>query len=253
MDCTMTVTHGDLTIDWYGYATVRLGTPEQTIYLDPGRYGVLTGEWDADSETAADHHPAAVDRRPEDADAVFLSHVHHYDPDGIDRVSGPETTVVAADGINARNSSRDLPRLSELPQSVRRVEQEAEGVVADVPFWTVPAYNEPDGPHSRIDGTPFHPEGRGVGFLLSVAGYRVFWPGDSDALEGHEELAVDVFLPPIGGSFTMDRREAALLAANMNPDLVVPIHYNTFDALETDSTAFATDVSERSIPVALDE
>jgi L-ascorbate metabolism protein UlaG (beta-lactamase superfamily) len=81
----------------------------------------------------------------------------------------------------------------------------------------------------------------------------VFWPGDSDALEGHAELDVDVFLPPIGGAFTMDRREAALLTANMDPDLVVPIHYNTFDALETDSTAFVTDVATESVAAALDE
>jgi L-ascorbate metabolism protein UlaG (beta-lactamase superfamily) len=249
----MTVTHGDLQIDWYGYATVRLATPEQVVYLDPGRYGVLTGEWDADSESAADHHPTPVDRRPEDADAVFLSHVHHYDPDGIDRVSGPETTVVAADGIQSRTSPRDLPRLAELPQEVRTVQQETDGVVADVPFWTVPAYNEPDGPHTQPDGTPFHPEGRGCGFLLSLAGVRVFWPGDSDVLEGHAALDVDVLLPPIGGAFTMNRQEAAALAEAMTPDLVVPIHYNTFEALETDSAAFAVDVAERSVPVALDE
>jgi L-ascorbate metabolism protein UlaG (beta-lactamase superfamily) len=38
----------------------------------------------------------------------------------------------------------------------------------------------------------------------------------------------------------------------MEPDLVVPVHYNTFGALEADSEAFAADL-RGSIPVALDE
>ena len=41
----MTVNADDLAIEWLGYATVRLETPAATVYLDPGRYGVLTGEW----------------------------------------------------------------------------------------------------------------------------------------------------------------------------------------------------------------
>ena len=249
----MTVTHDDLTIDWLGYATVRLEADETVVYLDPGRYGVLTGEWTADSPDAADAHPPATDYAPGDADVVCLSHVHHYDPDGIDRVANADTTILAFDGINVHGSSRDLRRLSGLPYPVRKAGQEAQGVVDDMLFWTVAAYNHPDGPHTRADGTPIHPEGFGCGFLLSLADTTVFWTGDTDVLEGHAELDVDVLLPPIGGTFTMDRHGAADLAADLRPDLVVPVHYNTFEAIETDSEAFAADVADRGVPVALDE
>jgi L-ascorbate metabolism protein UlaG (beta-lactamase superfamily) len=51
----------------------------------------------------------------------------------------------------------------------------------------------------------------------------------------------------------MNRQEAAELAGDLKPDLVVPIHYNTFDALEADSASFAADVAKQGIPVALDE
>lgn len=51
----------------------------------------------------------------------------------------------------------------------------------------------------------------------------------------------------------MNRHGAADLAETLDPDLVVPIHYNTFDALRADSGAFAADVAKRGIPVALDE
>jgi L-ascorbate metabolism protein UlaG (beta-lactamase superfamily) len=80
----------------------------------------------------------------------------------------------------------------------------------------------------------------------------VYWPGDTDVLEGHEYLDVDVFCPPIGGTFTMDRHEAADLAEAMDPDLVVPIHYDTFPEIEADAEAFAEDLESRGVPVALD-
>jgi L-ascorbate metabolism protein UlaG (beta-lactamase superfamily) len=51
----------------------------------------------------------------------------------------------------------------------------------------------------------------------------------------------------------MDRTEAAGLAVALEPDLVVPVHYGTFDAIETDSRAFAADVASAGVPVALDE
>ena len=51
----------------------------------------------------------------------------------------------------------------------------------------------------------------------------------------------------------MNRREAAELAATIDPDLVRPIHYNTFPDLEADSRAFAADVAASGVPVVLDE
>jgi L-ascorbate metabolism protein UlaG (beta-lactamase superfamily) len=39
----------------------------------------------------------------------------------------------------------------------------------------------------------------------------------------------------------------------MEPELVLPVHYNTFEALTTDSRAFAADVAEAGVPVVLSE
>ena len=125
--------------------------------------------------------------------------------------------------------------------------------VDDMPLWTIPAYNEPGGPHTRPDGTPYHPKGFGCGFLVDVEGTRALWTGDTDVLPGHEHVDVSLFCPPIGQRFTMNRHEAAALAARMDPDLVLPIHYNTFSTLEAGSRAFAADVAEAGVPVVLDE
>jgi len=247
----MTIRHDNITAEWLGYATLRLAGEDTVVYLDPGRYGVLTGEWEPATADVA--HPNARDYAPGDGDIVCVTHIHHYDPDGIRRVASEDATIVAFEGINVHTSDRDLERLADLDYEVRTVSMEDECLVDDVPLWTMPAYNHADGPNVDANGNPNHPKGIGCGFLLSIGGTRVFWPGDSDVLEGHAELDVSLFVPSIARNFTMDRPDAADLAEAMDPDLVLPIHYNTFEALSADSGAFARDVAKRGIPVVLDE
>ena len=247
----MTVRHDGLTVDWLGYATLRIEGEDTVVYFDPGRYGTLTGEWEPDTPGVG--HPPAQDYDARDGDVVCITHVHHYDDDGVERVSNEDTTVLAYEGIDVTDSSRDLRPVEELPYEIVEVGMEDELVVEDVPIWTVPAYNDPDGKNVRDDGTPIHPEGIGCGFVAAVDDTNVFWTGDSDVLPGHEELDVSLFVPSIAQSYTMDRHDAADLAEALDPDLTLPIHYNTFDALEADSDAFAADVAGRGVPVVLDE
>lgn len=274
----MTIHHHELSVEWLGYATARIEGPDGTVvYTDPGRYGCLTGEWRADSEEAADAHPPARDYRANDGDLVVVSHDHHYDSDGIRRVASDDATLVVYDAVYPEGIDRDVEPLDDLPYDVVRVDDETDTLLSDVVVRSVPAYNSPDGPNVDSNGDPIHPEGFGCGYLLTLGdttgspradragssrtecararrgeALTVFWPGDSDVLEGHAELDVDVFLAPIGNS-TMDSQDAAALAGELDPELVVPLHYNTIAALEADSGAFAADVAREGVPVALDE
>jgi len=249
----MTVRHAGVTVEWLGYATARVeGADGTVVYTDPGRYGCLTGEWTPDDGVDADAHPPARDYRAADGDLVVVTHDHHYDSDGIRRVASEDATVAVYDAVYPAGIDRDVEPLDDLPYEVVRVDDATDTLLADVVVRTVPAYNHPDGPNTTADGEPIHPEGFGCGYVLTLGDTTVFWPGDSDVLEGHAALDVDVFCPPIG-NFTMDRHDAAELAEALDPELVVPIHYNTFAALAGDSGAFATDVAKRGVPVALDE
>jgi L-ascorbate metabolism protein UlaG (beta-lactamase superfamily) len=125
--------------------------------------------------------------------------------------------------------------------------------VGDVTVWSIPAYNIEDGPNTRPDGTPYHPEGFGCGYVLNVEGTRILYPGDTDVLPGHRTIDASLFCPPIGQRFTMNRHEAAQLAETIDPNLVLPVHYNTFSTQEIDSRAFAADVASSGVPVVLDE
>ena len=229
------IEHDGVSVSWLGYATLRLEADGTVVYVDPGRYGVLDGYEGGDG------------------DIVCVTHDHHYDTDGIRAIAAPGATVVAFEGINTHRIDRAVERPADLPFDARTVDSEADIAVGDAIVRTTAAYNEPDGSHVRSNGEPYHPKGLGCGFHVTLDGVSVYWPGDTDVLEGHEHLSVDVFCPPIGGSFTMDRHEAADLAAALDPDLVIPIHYDTFEAIETDAEAFAAELTERGISVHLDD
>ncbi|WP_435333301.1 MBL fold metallo-hydrolase [Haloarchaeobius sp. TZWWS8] len=249
----MTIRHDGLLVDWLGYATTRLEAPDGTmVYLDPGRYGVLSGEWESPGGEDLSH-PAPQNDYPKDGDVVCITHDHHYDTDAITRVAKRDATLVVYEGVDAANIDRDVDAVEELPYEVVRVDDEAQVSVAGVDVWTVPAFNEPDGPHAKPDGSVSHPRGLGCGFKLSIGGVSVFWPGDADALDAFAQLDVSLFLANIGGTVVSDRHEAADLAEAMDPDLVLPVHYNTIEMLTADSGEFAKDVARRGIPVVLDE
>ncbi|GAB6878030.1 MBL fold metallo-hydrolase [Halorubrum gandharaense] len=239
----MTVHTDDLTVEWLGYATARVETTGgPVVYTDPGRYGVLDDYWATDG------------------DLVVVTHDHHYSSDGIRSVASEDATLVVYEGVDPSGIDRDVESVEELAAdyNVVRVTDEdrvtVETAAGDATVWSVPAYNDPEGPNANDDGTVPHPEGLGCGFLVSANGHKTFWPGDSDALDGFAELDVDLFLANIGGGgIVSDRHTSADLAERMAPELVVPIHYDTFEQLEADGEAFAGDVASRSIPVALDE
>ncbi|MFC7129404.1 MBL fold metallo-hydrolase [Haloferax chudinovii] len=231
----MTIKHDGLDVSWLGYATVRIESPDGfVVYFDPGRYGVLD------------------DYYARDGDLILVTHNHHYDSDAIEQVADADATVVAFEGVDAATIDRDVVPVEDLPYETVRVGEEDHLTVGEVDVWSLPAFNDPDGPHLR-DGDVVHPRGFGCGFHISLADRTVFWPGDSDVLAGHEHLEVSLFLANIGGSVVMDRHEAADLAETLDPDLVLPIHYDTIPLLETDPDAFVVDVANRGIPVVIDD
>lgn len=236
-----------IAIDWLGYSTIRI-EPDggDVFYLDPGRvrFGVLT------------------DCRPMDADHVLITHTHHYDPVAIHRVATAETEIhMLKDVVGLNNTSpvQNPPEIitpSELVFDVTTFECGAEFEVGNVAVRTVPAYHlpSPEGLSPKANGERRHPPGTNVGLHLTVAGVRLFWPSDSDFVEEHRDLDVDVLLPPISQVVTMNRHDAVELAKAVEPELVIPVHYSWKDKtpdgrpfLVADPEAFRADVEELGI------
>ncbi len=85
-----------------------------------------------------------------------------------------------------------------------------------------------------------------AGLVINIGETTVYHLGDTclfgDLRLIAERTPVDVALIPIGGHYTMDRGDAAVAAGMIGADTVIPIHYNTFPAIETDAEAFKSDV-----------
>ena len=94
-----------------------------------------------------------------------------------------------------------------------------------------------------------------AGLVIEIGGKRIYHLGDtalfSDMkLVAHRGNAIDVALMCIGGHYTMDRLDAVEAVKFVEPQVVVPCHYDTFPPIETDAEAFKSDVeSETSAKV----
>jgi L-ascorbate metabolism protein UlaG (beta-lactamase superfamily) len=109
---------------------------------------------------------------------------------------------------------------------------------ADFPFGRLvftPAWHSNSFPDGSYGGMP-------MGVVLEAEGKRVYHAGDtalfSDmALIGRPRL--DLAFLPIGDTFTMGPADALEAVRLLSPRHVVPIHYDTFAAIEQDAEAFA--------------
>ena len=103
----------------------------------------------------------------------------------------------------------------------------------------VPAWHTAVSP----SGTPHAP----AGLLISYDGHLIYHLGDTCLFGDMKLIAqrgdkVDLALVPIGGHYTMDRYDAVTAVELINPQQVIPIHYNTFPPVEADAEAFKQDV-----------
>jgi L-ascorbate metabolism protein UlaG (beta-lactamase superfamily) len=86
------------------------------------------------------------------------------------------------------------------------------------------------------------------GFLFKLTGCRIYHAGDTALLTDMRLLdgEVDVALLPIGDNFTMGPEDAVRAVEFICPKVVVPIHYNTFPAINQDPDAFRRKVGDRA-------
>jgi L-ascorbate metabolism protein UlaG (beta-lactamase superfamily) len=92
--------------------------------------------------------------------------------------------------------------------------------------------------------------GNPAGFLLTLGGNKIYHACDTGLfydmkLIGEEGL--DVAILPIGDNFTMGPEDALRAVNLLDPKVVIPIHYNTFEVIEQDPQVFASRVEAESM------
>jgi L-ascorbate metabolism protein UlaG (beta-lactamase superfamily) len=112
------------------------------------------------------------------------------------------------------------------------------GYVALVPAWHT---------NSTPDGTAV---GVSNGLLVKIGETTAYHTGDTCLFGDMKLIAersdVNVALLPIGGHYTMDRRDAVVAAELIGAPTVIPMHYDTFPPIETDVEAFKSEVEEKT-------
>ncbi|MDY6770847.1 MAG: MBL fold metallo-hydrolase [Candidatus Nanohaloarchaea archaeon] len=200
-------------ITWLDHASVKL-RDGQTVCIDP----------------FSDAMPGTVD----DADLIICTHSHfdHFDPETINDLVTEGTVTVA-------HESCDIGQLNCEARLITPGDKEE---VGDTVIRAVQAYNDH---RFRNPGEPFHPPGQGMGVIVDFEGTRFYHAGDTDYIDEMDRLDVeeiDVAFLPIGGTYTMDVEEAVEAAKAIQPDVVIPIHYNMIDGTEADPQAFKREI-----------
>jgi len=193
---------GDLTITFIGHATLMLRIGGKVIHVDPvGR-------------------EADYSRMP-DADAILVSHEHgdHLDADAIGEIRKADTRIVAS-----RSCAERLPAGSTFVANGEHVDVLGYDVEA------VPAYNLV---HHRPNGEPFHPEGRGNGYLITFGDTRVYIAADTENTPEMKALRdVDVAFLPMNLPYTMTPEMVADAARAFRPSVLYPYHFGETDTRE---------------------
>jgi len=97
----------------------------------------------------------------------------------------------------------------------------------------------------------FHSASRGapIGFVISADEKTIYHAGDT-SLFGDMRLIGEIYHPnvaliPIGGYYTMSPDEAARAVELIKPNVVIPMHYQTFPVLASSAEEFRKAVKQR--------
>ena len=171
--------------------------------------------------------PFKIDKNYNDADIVFITHDHydHYSDEDIDKVINENTTIIIPEEMLTKILRKGINK-----NAVITVESNKEYMVQGIKFETIPAYNT---------NKTFHPkENDWVGYIITLDGIRYYIAGDTDITEENRKVKCDVAFVPVGGTYTMDFKEAAQLINEIQPKIAVPIHYGSVVGTKQDATDF---------------
>jgi L-ascorbate metabolism protein UlaG (beta-lactamase superfamily) len=215
------VTHGTLVIR-YQDAVVLIdparftpGAPMPFPKPEPGELPVLPpGVTPRDSISTwpvSGSQLARFDGLPR-ATLILITDEHddHLDPKATEALRGPATQVVGPAVVAAR-----VPGTVTMANGERRT-------IGDIAIEAVPMYNlRPEPGFTEV----FHVKGRGNGYLLTIAGTKIYVAGDTACTPEMRALrGVDVAFLPMNPPATMSPEEAADCAKAFRPTIVYPYH-----------------------------
>ena len=207
-------------ITWFGHSGFALDLNGTKVLIDP----FLTG-----------NPLATIDPNEVAADYILLTHAHgdHLgDTEAIAKRTG--ATVIATAEIAGWAQRKGLKAHA---QNTGGGKQHAFGHVKLV---------RADHSSSFPDGTY---AGEPNGIVLTADGKRLYFAGDTALYTDMRligNLGIDAAFLPIGDNFTMGPADSIEAIKLIRPKIVFPIHYNTFDVIAQDASAWAQQVQNET-------
>ncbi len=165
-------------------------------------------------------------------DLILITHQHgdHYSPETLAGLVADRTRVIVNPAV-----------FDMLPAGLRaRATSLANGKTTKFGALTInalPAYN------LAADRLQYHPRGRDNGYVLSLAGGRIYIAGDTeDTPEMRALSGIDIAFLPMNLPYTMTIEQAAAAVAAFRPEFVYPYHYRG-----SDTDAFARLVEQGGV------
>jgi L-ascorbate metabolism protein UlaG (beta-lactamase superfamily) len=198
---TIDTSAGPVEITFIGHATLMLTFAGQAIHIDP---------WTRVADYA---------QLPK-ADLILITHEHrdHLDTQAVEAIRTTETAVVLTE-VCAEQVNGGIVMHNGDVQQVKGIKIEA-----------VPAYNNV---HMRSPGVPYHPKGRGNGYVLTFGDKKIYIGGDTEDIVEMKDLKdIAVAFLPMNLPYTMTPAMVANAARLFKPAILYPYHYGETDTSE---------------------
>ena len=155
--------------------------------------------------------PFKIEKETHDADYIFITHSHydHFDIDSINKIKNDNTIIIIPDDNDIKSKLDNYHVV--LPNTSYNIN--------NLVFETIPSYNI---------NKRFHPKDNNwLGYLVTIDNEKYYIMGDTDITDEAKLVKCDYLFIPIGGTYTMDYKEAAELTNIIKPKIVFPIHFGS--------------------------
>lgn len=172
--------------------------------------------------------PYKIENETHNAKYLFITHSHydHFSIEDIEKVRNEDTIFFVTPDCKEK--------LLEIGVDEKRIVTVAPDEMYrfnKIEVQVIPAYNVDKEYHKKEYGW--------VGYLIKINGVTYYITGDTDVNEDIQNIKCDVLFVPIGGTYTMDYKEAADYTNSIKPKYVIPIHYGTIVGKKEDGIEFA--------------